>query len=39
MFVSAAFWSLIFSGTIYFLGGEYLPSFMKWIFANFPPAV
>src|SRR6185295_4764759 len=39
MFVSASFWSLIFSTTIYFLGGEYLPSFMKWIFANFPPAV
>ena len=39
MFVSAAFWSLIFSGTIYFLGGEFFPAFMRWIFENFPPEI
>lgn len=39
MFVSAAAWSLIFSGVIYFLGGEVFPEFMKWIFANFPPQI
>ena len=37
MFLSASVWSLIFSGVIYFLGGEVFPEFMKWIFANFPP--
>ena len=39
MFVSAAFWSLTFSGIIYFFGGEFFPEFMKWIFTNFPPEV
>ncbi len=29
MFVSAAVWSLIFSGIIYFVGGEVLPEFVK----------
>ena len=29
MFVSAAAWSVIFSGVIYFVGGEVLPEFVK----------
>lgn len=29
MFLSAAFWSVIFSGAIYFFGNEILPDFMK----------
>lgn len=29
MFVSAAVWSLIFTGVIYFVGGEVLPEFVK----------
>jgi membrane protein DedA with SNARE-associated domain len=29
MFLSAAFWSVVFSGAIYFFGNEILPDFMK----------
>lgn len=37
MLISASAWSLIFNGVIYFLGTEYFPGFMHWIFENAPP--
>lgn len=39
MLVSATGWSLLFSGVIYFLGSDYFPEFMKWIFSNQPPQI
>lgn len=39
MLVSATSWSLIFTGVIYFLGSDYFPAFMKWIFENAPPNI
>lgn len=39
MFVSATSWSLVFSGVIYFLGSDYFPEFMQWIFRNAPPKI
>jgi cytochrome c biogenesis protein CcdA len=32
MLVSATGWSVIFCGVIYFLGSDYFPEFMKWLF-------
>jgi len=36
MLISASSWSLIFTGVIYFLGSDYFPAFMQWIFRNTP---
>jgi cytochrome c biogenesis protein CcdA len=32
MLVSATGWSVIFCGVVYFLGSDYFPEFMKWLF-------
>lgn len=39
MFISATVWSLAFSGVIYFLGSDYFPEFVQWIFRNAPPNI
>lgn len=39
MLISATGWSLAFNGVIYYLGSDYLPSFMQWIFENTPPKI
>lgn len=37
MLVSATSWSVVFTSIIYFLGTEYIPGFLQWIFQNAPP--
>lgn len=39
MLISASAWSAIFTSVIYFLGTDYFPAFMKWIFENAPPDI
>ncbi|MBL7848407.1 MAG: hypothetical protein JNL40_13140 [Cyclobacteriaceae bacterium] len=39
MLLSATGWSVLFTGVIYFLGSDYFPEFMKWIFRNAPPNI
>jgi small-conductance mechanosensitive channel len=37
MLISAISWSVVFTSIIYFLGSDYIPGFMQWIFRNAPP--
>lgn len=39
MALSATAWALVLSGVIYFVGEQYLPGFMQWIFENAPPKI
>jgi len=39
MLVSASVWSVVLSAVIYFLGRDYIPDFMRWIFRNAPPTI
>jgi len=39
MLISASAWSVVFTSVIYFLGSDYFPAFMKWIFENAPPDI
>ena len=39
MLVSASIWSVLLSSVIYFLGRDYIPEFMRWIFRNAPPTI
>jgi len=39
MLVSATVWSVVLSTVIYFLGRDYIPDFMRWIFRNAPPTI
>ena len=39
MLVSASLWSVVLSSVIYFLGKDYIPDFMRWIFRNAPPTI
>ena len=39
MLISASAWSIVLTGVIYFLGSDYIPGFMQWIFENAPPNI